>query len=75
MKHYSISLDMTISHADRCCMEDFIAEYIDPSTIAQALENIEDNELEQTYCALITKEFLRQSILRENDRREQAEAA
>jgi len=75
MKTFSTTLDVTISTADLHYMEDFIAEYTDPSVIEQALDGVADSDLEQAYRNFIIEEFLRESILREQQRCESAEIA
>jgi len=75
MKSYSTALNVTVSIADLRYMEDFIAEYTDPSVIEQALEDVAANDLERTYRDFIIEEFLRESIIRERQRCEYTEIA
>ena len=75
MTNYFANLNVTVSIADLRCMEDFVAEYTNPSVIEQALEGIPASEQETVYRNFIIEEFLRESILREQQRYERAEIA
>ena len=75
MTNYFANLNVTVSTADLRCMEDFIAEYTDPSVVEQALEGVADNDLDRAYRNFVIEEFLRESILRERQRYERAEIA
>ena len=75
MTNYFANLNVTVSIADLRCMEDFVAEYTDPSVIEQALEGVPASEQETVYRNFIIEEFLRESILREQQRYERAEIA
>ena len=75
MTNYFANLNVTVSIADLRCMEDFVVEYTDPSVIEQALEGVPASEQETVYRNFIIEEFLRESILREQQRYERAEIA
>ena len=75
MTNYFANLNVTVSIADLRCMEDFVAEYTNPSVIEQALEGVADNDLDRAYRTFVIEEFLRESILRERQRYERAEIA
>ena len=75
MTNYFANLNVTVSIADLRCMEDFVAEYTNPSVIEQALEGAPASEQETVYRNFIIEEFLRESILREQQRYERAEIA
>lgn len=75
MTNYFANLNVTVSIADLRCMEDFVAEYTNPSVIEQALEGVPASEQETVYRNFIIEEFLRESILREQQRYERAEIA
>ena len=75
MTNYFANLNVTVSIADLRCMEDFVEEYTDPSVIEQVLEGVPASEQETAYRNFIIEEFLRESILREQQRYERAEIA
>ena len=64
MKTYTTTLDVTISIAELHYMEDFVAEYISPSVIEQALEGVSTDELDAAYRTVIINEYLHESVLR-----------
>lgn len=64
MKTYPIENTCYLSIADLHYIEDFVTEFTSESVIAQALEGVREEDLEQAYNSFLLDAFVKESILR-----------